>query len=63
MAAATVANVPETLKDIWEDEIHDFLYEDSTWFGQIPKDTSWEGENQIITVMYGGMNALQKRSS
>lgn len=54
--AATVANVPETLKDIWEDEIHDFLYEDSTWFGQIPKDTSWEGEHQLITVMYGGMN-------
>jgi hypothetical protein len=54
--AANVSNVPETLKDIWEDEIHDFLYEDSTWFGQIPKDTSWEGEHQIITVMYGGMN-------
>ncbi len=54
--AATVNNVPETLKDIWEDEIHDFLYEDSTWFGQIPKDTTWEGEHQIITVMYGGMN-------
>lgn len=54
--AATVNNVPETLKDIWEDEIHDFLYEDSTWFGQIPKDTSWEGEHQIKTVMYGGMN-------
>jgi hypothetical protein len=54
--AATVANVPETLKDIWEDEIHDFMYEESTWFGQIPKDTSWEGESQIITVHYGGMN-------
>ncbi len=54
--AATVANVPETLKNIWEDEIHDFLYEGSTWFGQIPKAEDWDGRYQLVTVMYGGMN-------
>lgn len=54
--AATVANVPETLKNIWEDEIHDFLYEDSTYFGMVPKDETWDGQYQLITVHYGGMN-------
>lgn len=54
--AATVANVPEILKNIWRDEIHDFLYQDSTYFGLVEKDTTWDGLKQIITVMYGGMN-------
>jgi hypothetical protein len=54
--AATTANVAETLKNIWEDEIHDFLYEDSTYFGMVPKDDTWDGLYQILTVMYGGMN-------
>lgn len=56
MTAATTANVPELLKDIWEDEVTDFLYEDATLFGMIPKDETWEGLRQIVTVMYGGMN-------
>jgi hypothetical protein len=55
MAAATIANVPEILKNIWKDEIHDFLYEDCPGFGMVPKDTSWVGLQNIITVQYGGM--------
>jgi len=54
--AATVANVPEILKNIWKDEIFDFQYEDSPFYGQIEKDTSWDGLFQIITVQYGGMS-------
>lgn len=54
--AASTTNVPEILKNIWEDEIHDFLYEDSTYFGLVQKDPTWDGLYQIITVMYGGMN-------
>lgn len=54
--AATVNNVPELLKYIWDDEITDFLYEDSTLLGMMPKDETWEGLYQIVSVMYGGMN-------
>jgi hypothetical protein len=54
--AATIANVPETLKNIWEDEVHDFLFDGSTWFGQCPKAEDWDGDSIKITVMYGGMN-------
>lgn len=53
--AATTANVPEILKSVWKDEIHDFHYEDCPTYAMIPKDTSWDGEYQIITVHYGGM--------
>lgn len=55
-AAATVANVPEILKNIWKDEIFDFQYENSPFYGQIEKDTTWDGLFQIITVQYGGMS-------
>jgi hypothetical protein len=54
--AATPLNVPETLKDIWQDEVHDFLYDGSTYFGKVEKDDSWDGDEQKVTVMYGGMN-------
>lgn len=54
--AADVSNVPEILKNVWEDEIHDFLYEESTFFAMVPKDESWDGEYQLITVAYGGVN-------
>jgi hypothetical protein len=54
--AATVANVPEILKTIWKDEIFDFQYENSPFYGQIEKDTSWDGISNIITVQYGGMS-------
>jgi len=54
-AAASVANVPEILKTIWKDEIFDFQYENSPFYGQIEKDTSWDGISNIITVQYGGM--------
>lgn len=53
-AAATAANVPEILKNIWKDEVHDFQYADSPFYAKIPKDTSWDGQYQLITVHYGG---------
>jgi hypothetical protein len=54
-SAANVVNVPEILKSVWKDEIFDFMYEDQPWLGIVPKDTTWDGLYQVITVMYGGM--------
>jgi len=54
-SAATVANVPEILKNVWKDDIYDFMYEDQPLLGLMSKDTSWDGLYQIVTVMYGGM--------
>jgi hypothetical protein len=53
--AANIANVPEILKNVWKDDIFDFMYEDQPLMGLLDKDTSWDGLYQIITVMYGGM--------
>lgn len=53
--AATTANVPQLLKDIWQDEIFDFQYEDMPFYGQVEKDSTWDGVAQDITVQYGGM--------
>ena len=54
-SAATSANVPEILKNIWQDDIFDYMYEDEAFFGLVEKDTSWDGLYQIITVMVDGM--------
>lgn len=54
-SAATIANVPEILKNVWQNDIFDFMYEDQPLLGLLNKDTSWDGLYQIITVMYGGM--------
>lgn len=53
--AANVANVPQILKNIWENDIFDFMYEDQPFLGLVEKDTSWDGLYQILTVEYGGM--------
>ncbi len=53
--AATVANVPEILKNIWQDDIFDYMYDDQPFLGLVDKDTSWDGLYQIITCEYGGM--------
>lgn len=53
--AATVANIPQILKNIWEDDIFDFMYEDQPFLGIVDKDTSWDGLYHIVTVEYGGM--------
>ena len=57
-AAATTSTVPELLKEIWDDEIHDFLYEDKVLYAKLPKDTTWDGLKQKITIQYGGMNGV-----
>jgi len=54
-SAATVANVPEILKNVWKEDIFDFMYEDQPFMGLVAKDTSWDGLYQYVTVMYGGM--------
>lgn len=53
MAASTVANVPELLKSIWDDEVTDYQYEDEVFYGKISKDTTWDGLSQIITCKIG----------
>jgi hypothetical protein len=55
MGAATIVNVAETLKNIWENDIYDYMYEDQAYLGLCDKDQSWEGLQYIVTVMYGGM--------
>lgn len=54
-AAATIANVPQILKNIWQDDIFDFMYSEQPLYGLLEKDTSWDGLYQLITVQYGGM--------
>lgn len=53
--AATVANIPQILKNIWQDDIFEFMYDDQPFLGLVDKDTSWDGLYQILTVEYGGM--------
>lgn len=54
-SAATVANVPQILKNVWQNDIYDFMYEDQPFLGLVDKDTSWDGLYHMITVEYGGM--------
>lgn len=58
MSAANPTTVPELLKEIWDDEIHDFLYEDKPFYAKVTKDTGWDGIKQKITVQYGGMGGV-----
>lgn len=53
-SAASTTNVPEILKGIWQDEVFDFHYEDCALVALMPKDTTWDGEYQMVTVHYGG---------
>lgn len=54
-SAANVINVPQILKNVWQDDIFNFMYEDQPFLGLIDKDKTWDGLQQLITVMYGGM--------
>lgn len=54
-AAATVANVPQILKNIWQDDIFNFMYSEQPHYGLLTKDTGWDGLSQLITVQYGGV--------
>lgn len=55
-SAANVVNVPQTLKNIWDEDIYDFMYEDQAYLGLVGKSSTFEGEFIKVTVMYGGMN-------
>ena len=60
--AATVANVPEVLKYIWDPEVREiFLYGEAPYFAMVEKDTSWEGLYQIVTLKFGGMAGRSTR--
>ncbi|MDB4982595.1 MAG: hypothetical protein JWM82_3347, partial [Myxococcales bacterium] len=52
---ASLTSIPLILKNIWDDEIYDFMYKDQPFLGLIEKDTSWDGLFQLVTVNYGGM--------
>ena len=54
-SAANIANVPQILKNIWRDDIFNFMYEEQPFLGLVTKTTDWDGLFQLITVMYGGM--------
>lgn len=53
--AASVTSIPLILKNIWDDDLFDFMYEDQPFLGLIDKDTSWDGLAQLVSVRYGGM--------
>lgn len=52
MSAATTANVPLILKDLWLNEVEDYLYEDRPYFAMVDKSTDWSGEKLKITCKY-----------
>lgn len=54
-SAATIANVPEILKEIWDDDVFDYMYEDQPFYALVEKRTDWDGEIFHVTVQYGGM--------
>lgn len=52
MATNDMNTVPEILKDLWDDEVENYLYEDKPFFAMVPKETSWEGETLFVTCKY-----------
>lgn len=68
--SATTLNVPEILKEIWANEIDDYLLDGMPFYALMPKSTDWDGEilNQVYQI--GGMggrsatfeNALANKS-
>ena len=54
-SAATVANVPLILKNVWDDTITDYFNDEQPFMGLVKHDTSWDGLYRLITVATGGM--------
>jgi hypothetical protein len=54
-SAANIVNVPQILKDLWEDDIHDFFYSEAPLLAHMSKRTDWDGLLLKVTVQYGGM--------
>ncbi len=57
MAGATTTNFAAVLKTIWpQEDLEDLFFENLPLYAQMPKDTSWDGEARIITLLYGVTN-------
>lgn len=59
--AANPTNVPLILKDLWLDEVEDYLYEDRPFFAMIKKDTSWSGDKLKVTAKYTNGTSTSSR--
>ncbi len=57
MSGATTTNYAAVLKTIWpQEDLEDLFFEDLPLYAQMPKDTSWDGEARVITLLYGPTN-------
>ncbi len=54
-SAATIVNVPQLLKNVWENDITDYFNDDQPFMGLVTHDHSWDGLYRLITVATGGM--------
>lgn len=61
--AATTANVPLILKDLWLDEVEDYLYEDRPFWAMVDKSTNWSGEKLKITCKYANGSSVAPKFS
>ncbi|HET9045096.1 MAG TPA: hypothetical protein VFN70_18200 [Burkholderiales bacterium] len=61
--AATVANVPLILKDLWLDQVEDYLYEDRPYWAMVDKSTDWSGEKLKITCKYSNGTSVAGKFS
>lgn len=54
-SAATVANTPLILKNVWEDLVEDYFNDEQPFMGLVTKHTDWDGLYRLVTVPTGGM--------
>lgn len=54
-SAATVANTPLILKNVWEDLVEDYFNDEQPFMGMVSKFTDWDGLYRLVTVPIGGM--------
>ncbi len=63
MASSNLTNVPLVLKDLWEDRLETFQYEDRPFYAMVDKDTSWVGLRRHIIVQYSNGTSTTSRFS
>lgn len=59
--AATTANVPLILKDLWLDGVEDYLYEDRPLYAMMGKSTDWVGEKLKVTCKYSNGTSVSSK--
>lgn len=52
---ATAVNTPQILKQIWEEDLYNYFYEEAALIAHLGKETTWDGLYDNVTLQYGGM--------